>query len=39
MLRAAAALQHVTGEVYRGDWHDIGTLERLENLRDHLQAN
>ena len=39
MLRAAAALRHVTGEVYRGDWHDIGTLERLEHLRAHLQAN
>jgi len=39
MLRAAAALQCVTGEVYRGDWHDIGTLERLEHLRGHLQAN
>ncbi len=34
MLRAAAALQHVTGEIYRGEWRDIGTLERLENLRD-----
>ena len=39
MLRAAAALRHVTGEVYRGDWHDIGTPERLEHLRAHLQAN
>ena len=32
MLRAAAALQRVTGEIYRGEWHDIGTLERLEAL-------
>ena len=39
MLRAAAARQHVTGELYRGDWHDIGTLERLEHLRAHLQAD
>jgi MurNAc alpha-1-phosphate uridylyltransferase len=39
MLRAAAALQRVTGEVYRGDWHDIGTLERLEHLRGYLQAD
>lgn len=39
MLRAAAALQHVTGEVYRGDWHDIGTLKRLEHLRSHLNVN
>jgi MurNAc alpha-1-phosphate uridylyltransferase len=33
MLRTAAALQKVTGEIYRGVWHDIGTLERLEALR------
>lgn len=33
MLRSAAALQQVTGEIYRGEWHDIGTLERLEALR------
>lgn len=39
MLRAAAALQHVTGEVYKGGWHDIGTLERLEHLRTHLQVD
>ena len=36
MLRAAAVLQRVTGEVYRGNWHDIGTLERLKHLRAHL---
>lgn len=35
-LRAAAALQQVTGEIYRGEWHDIGTLERLETLRGNL---
>jgi len=34
MLVAAAALRHVTGEIYRGNWHDIGTLERLETLRE-----
>ena len=33
MLRAAAAQRHVTGEIYRGVWHDIGTSERLDNLR------
>jgi MurNAc alpha-1-phosphate uridylyltransferase len=33
MLYAAAALQQVTGEIYTGIWHDIGTLERLEALR------
>lgn len=33
LLRNAAALQQVTGELYKGEWHDIGTLERLETLR------
>ena len=33
MLKAAIALQQVTGEIYRGVWHDTGTLERLETLR------
>jgi len=37
MLYTAAALKHVTGEIYRGAWHDVGTLERLETLRDHCQ--
>ncbi len=32
MLRTAAALQQVTGEIYRGTWHDIGTPERLQAL-------
>lgn len=34
MLKGAMALQQVTGEIYRGIWHDIGTLKRLEALRD-----
>lgn len=34
MLRDAMSLRRVTGEVYRGPWHDIGTVERLEALRD-----
>lgn len=33
MLRAAAAQRHVTGEIYKGIWHDIGTRERLDCLR------
>ena len=35
MLRTAAALQQVTGEIYAGAWHDVGTLQRLEALRGH----
>jgi len=34
MLRSAAALQQVTGELYRGEWHDVGTQERLQALHD-----
>lgn len=36
MLRDAMSSQRVTGETYRGLWHDIGTLERLETLRDSI---
>lgn len=36
MLQTAMSKQQVTGELYKGIWHDIGTLERLENLRDQL---
>lgn len=39
LLRKAMALQQVTGEVYKGVWHDIGTLERLETLRTHQRQN
>jgi len=37
MLIKAAALKYVTGEIYRGAWHDVGTLERLEHLRDEFK--
>ena len=36
MLQAAMTLKHVTGELYKGVWHDIGTLERLKALRSTL---
>ena len=32
MLRSAAAGRQVTAELYRGAWHDIGTIQRLEKL-------
>lgn len=33
MLMDAALNKKVTGEIHRGEWHDIGTIERLEALR------
>ena len=39
MLRNAMALQQVTGELYKGSWYDIGTLDRLNTLRDQLLCN
>jgi len=33
LLRAAATLGQVTGELFHGHWTDIGTLERLESLQ------
>lgn len=38
MLQTAMALQQVTGEIYKGIWHDIGTLERLKTLRKNLNG-
>jgi len=32
LLRAAMARKQVSGEVHRGMWHDVGTLERLAAL-------
>lgn len=36
ILQKAMTLKQVTGEFYKGVWHDIGTLERLETLRSQL---
>jgi MurNAc alpha-1-phosphate uridylyltransferase len=36
LLRAAAAEKRITGELYAGDWQDVGTLERLAHLRSRL---
>ena len=38
MLKTAMALQQVTGEIYEGIWHDIGTPERLKTLRKNLKG-
>lgn len=36
LLRHLMQEQHVTGELYRGRWHDIGTPERLKALNEAL---
>jgi MurNAc alpha-1-phosphate uridylyltransferase len=38
LLREAMSNQVVTGELYRGAWNDIGTLERLEEARRQALA-
>jgi MurNAc alpha-1-phosphate uridylyltransferase len=37
LLRDAAARGRVSGELYQGTWHDVGTPERLEALRTRLE--
>jgi MurNAc alpha-1-phosphate uridylyltransferase len=39
LLRAYAARGQVGGEVYRGDWTDVGTPERLAQLNQPYQGN
>jgi len=39
LLRKTVDQSLVTGELYRGQWQDIGSLQRLEALRDLLQIN
>jgi MurNAc alpha-1-phosphate uridylyltransferase len=36
LLRQYAALGRIGGEVYRGDWTDVGTAERLAQLNAPL---
>jgi N-acetyl-alpha-D-muramate 1-phosphate uridylyltransferase len=38
ILRKAMAADRVSGEHYRGRWHDIGTTERLEALDTELRC-
>ena len=33
MLITAMASKNVTGEIYKGEWHDIGSLNRLQDLQ------
>jgi MurNAc alpha-1-phosphate uridylyltransferase len=35
LLRRAAAAGRITGEVYHGEWVDVGTPQRLAALNDH----
>lgn len=39
LLRAAAAQGRISGELYTGLWQDVGTAERLAELRAHLASN
>ena len=36
LLRQAMMQQQVSGEHFKGEWHDIGTPERLKALDDRL---
>lgn len=38
LLRKAMAAERVSGEHYRGRWHDIGTAERLQALDTELRG-
>jgi MurNAc alpha-1-phosphate uridylyltransferase len=38
ILLSAIAAQQVSGEVYSGQWFDIGTVERLNALSNHLNV-
>ncbi len=39
LLRKAMAADRVSGEHYRGRWHDIGTIERLHSLDAELRGS
>ena len=36
ILREFANQRRIGGEIYRGDWTDVGTVERLEQLNAPL---
>lgn len=39
LLREAMHNGQVSGELYQGRWHDIGTPQRLQAIRDHLETH
>ncbi len=39
ILLQAIENQQITGQLYRGEWSDIGTIERLQRLHETLKAN
>lgn len=39
VLYPAIAKQQISGEILQGDWFDIGTVERLAQLEQHLNSN
>lgn len=39
ILREAMNLGRVTGTLYTGHWHDIGTPQRLQAIREHVEAH
>jgi MurNAc alpha-1-phosphate uridylyltransferase len=38
LLRSAAERRLMSGELHRGVWQDVGTLERLAELEAHLAS-
>lgn len=39
LLREAITKQQVTGELFKGEWTDVGTLERLQQLEANLNKH
>lgn len=39
LLRQEIENKNISGELFRGDWHDIGTPQRLENINTRLKLD
>lgn len=39
LLRQEIKNNYVSGEIYHGDWHDIGTPQRLQNINNRLKLD